>query len=163
MIISNRMSKEKRFGTPRKNNICCTVSLHFSDFNDNKNQAYRDLENLSHSKLREMQRYGTANVNRREIVDLICNDKAIIIKQDANAVTALVRYSSRYYVAVMDTELLVIKTFLPDTIANFLDYVQQFIDKENANRMALAAWKPNTRNIIQDVQTNRQKLLNIFS
>ena len=33
----------------------------------------------------------------------------------------------------------VIKTFLPDTIANFLDYVQQFIDKENANKVALAA------------------------
>ena len=135
MIISNRMSKEKRFGTPRKNE----KNKKYKNFNNNKNQAYRDLENLSHSKLREMQRYGTANVNRREIVDLICNDKAIIIKQDANAVTALVRYSSRYYVAVMDTELLVIKTFLPDTIANFLDYVQQFIDKENANRMALAA------------------------
>ena len=159
MIISNRMSKEKRFGTPRKN----SKNKKYKNFNNNKNQAYRDLENLSHSKLREMQRYGTANVNRREIVDLICNDKAIIIKQDANAVTALVRYSSRYYVAVMDTELLVIKTFLPDTISNFLDYVQQFIDKENANRMALAAWKPNTRNIIQDVQTYRQKLLNIFS
>ena len=135
MIISNRMSKEKRFGTPRKN----SKNKKYKNFNNNKNQAYRDLENLSHSKLREMQRYGTANVNRREIVDLICNDKAIIIKQDANAVTALVRYSSRYYVAVMDTKLLVIKTFLPDTIANFLDYVQQFIDKENANRMALAA------------------------
>ena len=159
MIISNRMSKEKRFGTPRKN----SKNKKYKNFNNNKNQAYRDLENLSHSKLREMQRYGTANVNRREIVDLICNDKAIIIKQDANAVTALVRYSSRYYVAVMDTELLVIKTFLPDTISNFLDYVQQFIDKENANRMALAAWKLNIRNIIQDVQTNRQKLLNIFS
>ena len=159
MIISNRMSKEKRFGTPRKN----SKNKKYKNFNNNKNQAYRDLENLSHSKLREMQRYGTANVNRREIVDLICNDKAIIIKQDANAVTALVRYSSRYYVAVMDTELLVIKTFLPDTIANFLDYVQQFVDKENANKVALAAWKPNTRNIIQDVQTNRQKLLNIFS
>ena len=158
MIISNRMSKEKRFGTPKKNS-----NKHYKQVTGNKKQAYRDLENLSHSKLREMQRYGTANVNRREIVDLICNDKAIIIKQDANAVTALVRYSSRYYVAVMDTELLVIKTFLPDTIANFLDYVQQFIDKENANRMALAAWKPNIRNIIQDVQTNRQKLLNIFS
>ena len=159
MIISNRMSKEKRFGTPRKN----SKNKKYKNFNNNKNQAYRDLENLSHSKLREMQRYGTANVNRREIVDLICNDKAIIIKQDANAVTALVRYSSRYYVAVMDTELLVIKTFLPDTIANFLDYVQQFIDKENANKMPLAAWKINIRNIIQDVQTNRQKLLNIFS
>ena len=159
MIISNRMSKEKRFGTPRKN----SKNKKYKNFNNNKNQAYRDLENLSHSKLREMQRYGTANVNRREIVDLICNDKAIIIKQDANAVTALVRYSSRYYVAVMDTELLVIKTFLPDTISNFLDYVQQFIDKENANKVALAAWKLNIRNIIQDVLTNKQKLLNIFS
>ena len=135
MIISNRMSKEKRFGTPRKN----SKNKKYKNFNNNKNQAYRDLENLSHSKLREMQRYGTASVNRREIVDLICNDKALIIKQDATSVTALVRYSSRYYVAVMDTELLVIKTFLPDTICNFLDYVQQFIDKENANKMALAA------------------------
>ena len=135
MIISNRMSKEKRFGTPRKN----SKNKKYKNFNNNKNQAYRDLENLSHSKLREMQRYGTANVNRREIVDLICNDKALIIKQDSNAVTALVRYSSRYYVAVMDTELLVIKTFLPDTIVNFLDYVQQFIDKEKAYEMALAA------------------------
>ena len=159
MIISNRMSKEKRFGTPKRN----SKNKNHKQVSINKKQSYRNLEKLSHPKLREMQRYGTANVNRREIVDLICNDKAIIIKQDANAVTALVRYSSRYYVAVMDTELLVIKTFLPDTISNFLDYVQQFIDKENANRMALAAWKPNTRNIIQDVQTYRQKLLNIFS
>lgn len=135
MEFSSRMSKEKRFGTPRKN----SKNKKYKNFNNNKKQAYRDLENLSHSKLREMQRYGTASVNRREIVDLICNDKAIIIKQDANAVTALVRYSSRYYVAVMDTELLVIKTFLPDTIANFLDYVQQFIDKEKANEMTLAA------------------------
>ena len=136
MIISNRMPKEKRFGTPKRNS---KNKNHKQVSINNKNQAYRDLENLSHSKLREMQRYGTASVNSREIVDLICNDKAIIIKQDANAVTALVRYSSRYYVAVMDTELLVIKTFLPDTISNFLDYVQQFIDKENANKMPLAA------------------------
>lgn len=137
MEISNKMSKEKRFGTPKKN----SKNKKYKQFNGNKEQSYRGLEKLSHSKLREMQRYGTANVNRKEIVDLICNDKALIIKQDANAVTALVRYSSRYYVAVMDTELLVIKTFLPDTISNFLDYVQQFIDRENANKLALAVWK----------------------
>jgi len=159
MIISNRMSKEKRFGTPKRN----SKNKNHRQVTSNKEQSYRGLEKLSHSKLREMQRYGTSSVNRKEIVDLICNDKAIIIKQDANAVTALVRYSSRYYIAVMDTELLVIKTFLPDTIANFLDYVQQFIDKENANKMTLAAWKLNIKNIIQDVLTNRQKLLNIFS
>ena len=135
MIISNRMSKEKRFGTPKKN----SKNKNYKQVKGNKKQTYKGLEKLSHSKLREMQRYGTANVNRKEIVDLICNDKALIIKQDANAVTALVRYSSRYYVAVMDTELLVIKTFLPDTISNFLDYVQQFIDKENASKTAMAA------------------------
>lgn len=135
MEMNNRISKTNRFGTPKKN----SKNKKHKQFNSNKEQAYRGLEKLSHSKLREMQRYGTTNVNRKEIVDLICNDKALIIKQDANAVTALVRYSSRYYVAVMDTELLVIKTFLPDTISNFLDYVQQFIDKENANKMALAA------------------------
>ena len=135
MEISNRMPKAKRFGTPKRN----SRNKNFKQVNNNKEQSYRGLEKLSHSKLREIQRYGTASVNRREIVDLICNDKALIIKQDATSVTALVRYSSRYYVAVMDTELLVIKTFLPDTICNFLDYVQQFIDKENANKMALAA------------------------
>lgn len=135
MIISNRMPKEKRFGTPKRN----SKNKNHKQVTGNKKQAYRDLEKLSHSKLREMQRYGTANVNRKEIVDLICNDKALIIKQDSNAVTALVRYSSRYYIVVMDPELRVIKTFLPDTICNFLDYVQQFIDKENANKMALAA------------------------
>ena len=135
MIISNRIPKEKRFGTPKNN----SRNKNYKQHTDNKKLSYKGFENLSHPKLREMQRYGTASVNRREIVDLICNDKALIIKQDATSVTALVRYSSRYYVAVMDTELLVIKTFLPDTICNFLDYVQQFIDKENANKMALAA------------------------
>lgn len=135
MIISNRMPKEKKFGKPKNKRNKFSNKLPAL----NKEFVLRGAENLSHPQLRELQRYGTLNVNRQEIVDLICNDKALIIKQDATSVTALVRYSSRYYVAVMDTELLVIKTFLPDTIRNFSDYVQQFIDKENTNKMALAA------------------------
>lgn len=135
MIISNRMPKEKRFGTPKNN----SRNKNYKQHTDNKKLSYKGFENLSHPKLREMQRYGTATVNSREIVDSICNDNALIIKQNSHSIIALVRYSSRYYIAVMDPELRVIKTFLPDTISNFLDYVQQFIDKENSNRMALAA------------------------
>jgi hypothetical protein len=135
MEVNNRILKTRCFGTPKKNS---KIKKH-KQYNGNKKQSYRGLEKISHSKLREIQRYGTANVNRKEIVNLICNGNALIIKQDAYAVTALVRYSSRYYVAVMDTRYLAIKTFLPDTISNFLDYVQQFIDKENANKMTLAA------------------------
>lgn len=135
MIISNRMPRVKRFGLPKNN--CKNKS--YKRFLENEELSYRGLENLSHSKFREIQRYGTSNVNIKIIVESICNDNAVIIKQDDQTVTALVRYSSRYYIAVMDTKLKVIKTFLPDTICNFLDYVQQYIDKENANRMALAA------------------------
>lgn len=134
MEISNRMPKAKRFGTPKKNS-----RLKYKETFNNKELSYRGLENLSHSKLRELQRYGTANVNRKEIVDAICDDNAVIIKQDEQTVTALVRYSNRYYVAVMDIELKVIKTFLPDTICNFLDYVQQLIDKENTKKGSIAA------------------------
>jgi len=137
MEISNRIPKEKHFGTPKNN---CKHKRYKQVLN-NREYSYNGLENLSHPEIREMQRYGTLNVNKKEIVDSICHDKAIIIKQSENSITALVRYSSRYYIAVMDTKSKIIKTFLPDTIRNFLDYVQQFLDKENASRIALAFWK----------------------
>ena len=135
MEFSSRLPKVRHFGKPRNDSKNKTSRMYVN----NQELSYREDEHLTHPELREMQRYGTLNVNRREIVESICNDEAVIIKQDATSVTALVRYSSRYYVAVMDTDIKVIKTFLPDTIANFLDYVQQFIDKENASKMQLAA------------------------
>lgn len=141
MQFSNRMPKAKRIKftskrldkrTDRKllKNLQCK----------NSEQAIKGLEKLSHPELREIQRYGTLCVNKREIVEAIYNDKAIIIKSQDNIITALVRYANRYYIVVMDVILKVIKTFLPDDISNFLDYVQMYIDKENSKQMPMAAW-----------------------
>lgn len=128
MIFSNRMPKEKRFGKPKNNNRN-RFSRKMPSLNNKP--VLRGAENLSHPQLRELQRYGTLSVDKKAIINDICNDKAIIIKKDDEAVTALVRHINRYYVAVMDTKIKVIKTFLPDNIYNFSEYVKQFVEKEN--------------------------------
>ena len=126
MEFSNRMPKVRKFGTPKNNN------KYAKSLDQNRNITYKGYDHLSHPELRELQRYGTLSTNKRAIVDAICNKNAVIIKQDKDAVTAVVRHSSRYYIAVMDTKINVIKTFLPDNIENFLDYVQLLMDKEKS-------------------------------
>ena len=107
MEFSSRAPKVKRNKPPR-------ISKHQILKNtDTRNLEFKNtyMQKLSHAKLRELQRYGTSSVNQQEIVNAICNDNAVIIKQDENAITAVVRYINRYYVAVMDKEVQVIKTF----------------------------------------------------
>ena len=91
----------------------------------------RGAEYYSHPKLREMQRYGTRSVKASKIINDIYNDKAVIIEQNGYIIKALVRHSSRYYIAVFDSQIKKIKTFLPDNIPNLLEYVQKLMDKEN--------------------------------
>ena len=127
MIFSSRMPKEKRFEKPKNKRNKFTNKLPFY----NKKLILRDTENLTHTELRELQRYGTQSVNKKEVVKDILNDRAIIINRDSSSVIALVRHTNRYYVAVMDIKINVIKTFLPDSICNFMEYVKQFVEKEN--------------------------------
>ncbi len=140
MQLSNRMPKVKRtkFTNKRLNKKIDRKLLKYLQSKNNE-RAIKGIEKLSHTELREVQRYGTLCVNKKEIVEAIYNDKAIIIKSQDNIITALVRYTNRYYIVVMDVVLKVIKTFLPDNISNFLDYVQMYIDKENSNKIPMAA------------------------
>ncbi len=135
MEFSSRVPKVKRNKPPRIGKHQMVKNALAKDFECH----CKYMQNLPHAKLREMQRYGTSSVNQQEIVDAICSNKAVVIRQDDNAITAVVRHINRYYVAVMDKEVQVIKTFLPDSINNFLDYVQMLIDKENLNKCAVAA------------------------
>lgn len=135
MEFSSRAPKVKRNKPPRISKHQMVKNTPVKDFEG----LCKYMQNLSHAKLREMQRYATSSVNQQEIVDAICSNKAVVIKQDKNAITAVVRHINRYYVAVMDKEVKVIKTFLPDSINNFLEYVQMLIDKENLNQYAIAA------------------------
>ena len=136
MEFSNRVPKEKRFGKPNKNARNKFIK---KDFLNTNNTVYKRFDNLTHPELREFQRYGTLSANRKEITDAICKNNAITIKQDDDTITALVRNSNRYYIAVMDIDKKVIKTFLPENSCDFLHYVQKFIDKENSQINLLAA------------------------
>lgn len=134
MEFSSRAPKVKR-NKPSKNRKYHTKNTYFEECKTECSY----MQNIPHAKLREMQRYGTCSVNQQEIINAICSNNAVIIKQDDNAVTAVVRHNNRYYVTVMDKQIRVIKTFLPDNINNFLDYVQKLIDIENVNSYAIAA------------------------
>lgn len=137
---SNRVEKEYKFGTPRMNNYK-TKNKDFQIFmHKNMDELnIRGFENLKHQELREVQRYGTASIDEKEMVKLICNGKAIPVKEDEETVTLVVKYSNRYYVPVMNKKHKFIKTYLPDTIENFLDYVQQLIDIEKPAKFSLVA------------------------
>ena len=139
MEFSNRLPKIRANKSRRmsKKNINQIERKYFS--RKNSTLVLRGAENLNHYELREMQRYGTCIAERTEILDEIANDRTIIINQDKETVKALIRLSSRYYVVVANVEKKYVKTMLPDTLPNFLDYVQQFIDKENLAALAVAA------------------------
>ena len=92
----------------------------------------RGAENYSHPQLREMQRYGTRSANRGEIKKSIQEGKYVTIEQKSDGMVILVRHSSRYYVVFYDTNVRIIKTFLPDNNPNFLDLVQELMDIENS-------------------------------
>ena len=139
MIFSNRLPKVKRFGTSRRNSYKTKCKNHEFSVINNEELVIRGAENYSHRIIREMQRYGTRSINNRKIINDIYNDKAVIIEQKDNIIKALVRNSSRYYVAVLDTEIMKIKTFLPDNFPNLLEYVQQLMDKENSTPWAFVA------------------------
>lgn len=137
---SNRAEKKHKFGTPKMNNYK-TKNKDFQMFM-HKNIGelnMRGFENLKHQELRELQRYGTANIDEKEMVKLICNGNAIPIKEDEETMTLVVKYLNRYYVPVVNKKYKFIKTYLPDTIENFLDYVQQLIDIEKPAKILLAA------------------------
>ena len=139
MIFSNRLPKVKKFGTSRKNSYKTKCKNHEFSIVKDKEPVLRGAEYYSHPKLREMQRYGTRSINNKKIINDIYNDKAVIIEQKDNIIKALVRNSSRYYVAVLDTEIMKIKTYLPDNFPNLLEYVQQLMDKENLTPFLCAA------------------------
>lgn len=139
MIFSNRLPKVKKFGTSKRNSYKTKCKNHEFSIMNNEEPIMYGAEKYSHPKLREMQRYGTRSINNGKVLNDIFNDKAIVIEQNDNIIKALVRHSSRYYVAVVDTEIMKIKTFLPDNIPNLLGYVQQLMDKENSTPWAFVA------------------------
>jgi hypothetical protein len=137
--MNNRAEKNYRFGTPKRNNHK-TKTGDF-DYNMQKNNGeliMRGCENLNHPQLREMQRYGTCNTDEKEILKSIKNDNAVVIRQDEDTQTVLVRFINRYYVLVADIKSRFIKTFLPDTNFDLLYYVQQLIDKENLRKLSFS-------------------------
>lgn len=139
MQISNRMPKAQKTKVSKRSNKK-TDNKFFNKLHKNNSELnIKNMKQLSHTELREVQRYGTLSVNKREIINDIYNDKAVIIDVKDNIIKALVRYSSRYYIVIFDVVLNVIKTFLPDDNPNFLDYVQMYVDKENSTKMLVAA------------------------
>lgn len=138
--ISSRVEKEYRFGTPRMNNHKTkNKDFEISMHKDGSELNMRGFEKLKHQELRELQRYGTASIDEKEMIKLICNGKAVQVKEDEETMTLVVKYSNRYYVPVISKNFKFIKTYLPDTIENFLDYVQQLIDIENPVKISLVA------------------------
>ena len=95
-------------------------------------QILRGAEYFSHQTLREAQRYGTLCVNYKEVLNAVRNDKSIIISQDDRGIKALVRFSSHYYIAVLDNNMQMVKTLLPPDCCDLLHYVQLYIEKQKA-------------------------------
>lgn len=132
MIFSNRQPKEKHFEIDKKEIQKIIKKNNKKTYRLNNNVFFRGQDHLSHPKMREMQRYGTSFVNTKKIARAICEGKAAIIEKTNSTIIAMVHYSNRFYVAVMDACMKVIKTFLPfDSVKNPLKYVQDVLDKEN--------------------------------
>jgi len=96
------------------------------------NKVLRGAENLSHQTLREAQRYGTLCVNYKEVIKSVRSGNAVIISQNDRDIKAVIRFSSHYYIAVLDTNMKVVKTLLPPDYCDLLHYVQLYIDKQSA-------------------------------
>lgn len=128
MIFSDRAPKTKKFGIDKKNI--------YKDFKKSKHKIYgqreiilRGAENFAHTKLREMQRYGTFSIKQKPIISSIKNGNAIILEHKDSAIIAVVRHSTRYYVVVYDWQIDKIKTVLPPN-NDMIKHVQALIDKE---------------------------------
>lgn len=139
-MIWNDRIKEYKFSSGKRNNYKSKNNDYYNYVPKKMGkQIIKGCEHLKHQELREIQRYGTAIINEKEITTAICNNKAVTIREDEETITAVVRHSSRYYIAVMNKKYKFIKTYLPDTFDKFLDYVQQLIEKEKLTEVTLAA------------------------
>lgn len=138
MQFSNREEKKKQFGVSKRNNRITKSKDFYMPVKNQRELTVRGFEDFKHSELREFQRYATCSAAEKEILKLIRSDKDVVIRQDEETQTVLVRFLNRYYVVVADIKCRFIKTFLPDTGFELLEYVQKLIDKENLNKIKLA-------------------------
>lgn len=103
------------------------------------NLVYRGSEGLKHFECRELERYNTSCLDYKKVAKDVRNGYFISIDNNERGIKVLVRYSCRYYVAVLDKKLKFIKTVLPPNSSNYLPFVQQYVDKFDVSEKVLAA------------------------
>ena len=90
---------------------------------------YRGVEGLRHAECRELERYNTSCLNHKQVLQDVRKGFYIHIKSYTESIEVLVRYSSHYYVIVIDKKLRFIKTLLPTTSCDFDSLVEQYVKK----------------------------------
>lgn len=103
------------------------------------NLAYRGTDGFKHYECRELERYNTSCLDYRKVTENVRNGYFLPIDSNERGIKVLIRYSCRYYVAVLDKKLQFIKTVLPPDCCDYLPCVQQYVDKFDISEMTVAA------------------------
>ena len=139
MSKTNKISKKSKYIKLIQEEKEYRQSRKFEKKTKSDKLIYRGAEGLKHFECRELERYNTSCLDYRKVAENVRNGYFVPIDSDERGIKVLIRYSCRYYVAVLDKKLQFIKTVLPPNCCDYLPFVQQYVDKFDVSEKVLAA------------------------